>query len=195
MKSIRKFHYILVFDDLMSQATESPVLSLLLTQGRHRNASVILQLQNMFPQGKFHTDISRNAHKIKYMVLFRSPSDRKQIGIIAERIFDKNRTTFMSAYSKETEKPYGYLLVDNLPKTTSDKQVVTDIFGECRCYPNIITQEKTVTPLKTDPSKTEGLKESLKATKPVIQPTTLKQRLEEEHLSVSSKKQRLSAKH
>ena len=42
--------------------------------------------------------------------------------------------------------------------------------------------------------KTEGLKESLKATKPVIQPTTLKQRLEEEHLSVSSKKQRLSAK-
>ena len=57
------------------------------------------------------------------------------------------------------------------------------------------TQEKTVTPLKTDPSKTEGLKESLKATKPVIQPTTLKQRLEEEHLSVSSKKQRLSAKH
>lgn len=34
--------YILVFDDLMSQATESPVLSLLFTQGRHRNASVIL---------------------------------------------------------------------------------------------------------------------------------------------------------
>ena len=185
MKSIRKFHYILVFDDLMSQATESPVLFLLLTQGRHRNASVILLLQNMFPQGKFHTDISRNAHKIKYMVLFRSPSNRKQIGIIAERMFDKNLTTFMSAYTKETEKPYGYLLVDNLPKTTSDKQVVTDIFGECRCYPNIITQEKTVTPLKTDPSKvkdsvlpipkgkTEGLKESLKATKPVIQPTTL----------------------
>lgn len=53
MKSIRKFHYILVFDDLMSQATESPVLFLLLTQGRHRNASVILLLQNMFPQGKF----------------------------------------------------------------------------------------------------------------------------------------------
>lgn len=42
--------------------------------------------------------------------------------------------------------------------------------------------------------KTEGVKESLKPSKPVIQPTTLKQRLEEEHLSVSSKKQRL-AKH
>ena len=107
MKSIRKFHYILVFDDLMSQATESPVLFLLLTQGRHRNASVILLLPNMFPQGKFHTDISRNAHKIKYMVLFRSPSDRKQIGIIAERMFDKNRTTFVSALQKKPKSLMG----------------------------------------------------------------------------------------
>lgn len=33
--------------------------------------------------------------------------------------------------------------------TASDKQVVADIFAECRCInPNIITQEKTVTPLK-----------------------------------------------
>lgn len=68
-----KFHHILVFDDLMSQATESPVLSLLFTQGRHRNASVILLLQNMFPKLKFNTDICRNA---QYLVLFRSPSDR-----------------------------------------------------------------------------------------------------------------------
>ena len=133
----------------MSQAIESPLLSLLLTQGRHRNASVILLLQNMFPKGKFNTNISRNA---QYMVLFRSPSDRKQIGIIAERMFDKNRTTFMSAYTKETEKPHGYLLVDNQPKTTSDNQVVADIFGECRCYPNIVTQDKSVPTLKTDPS-------------------------------------------
>jgi hypothetical protein len=41
-------------------------------QRRHRNASVILLLQNMFPKGKFNTDISRNA---QYLALFRSPSD------------------------------------------------------------------------------------------------------------------------
>ena len=40
-------------------------------------------------------------------------TELKQIGIIAERMFDKNRTTFMSVYTKETEKPYGYLLVDH----------------------------------------------------------------------------------
>ena len=106
----------MVFDDLMSQATDSPVLSKLFTQGRHRNASVILLLQNMFPRGKYNTDISRNA---QYLVLFRSPSDRKQIGIVAERIFTKDRKNFMSAYVKETpEKPYGYILIDNQPKTT-----------------------------------------------------------------------------
>ena len=39
-----EYNNILVFDDLMSQATDSPVLSQLFTQGRHRNASVILLL-------------------------------------------------------------------------------------------------------------------------------------------------------
>ena len=86
-----KCNNILVFDDLMAQATDSPVLSKLFTQGRHRNASVILLLQNMFPKGQFNTDISRNA---QYLVLFRSPSDRKQIDIIAERIFARHDQKF-----------------------------------------------------------------------------------------------------
>ena len=81
-----KFNNVLVFHDLMARAKDSPLVSLLFTQGRYRNASVILLLQNMFPKGKFNTDTSRNA---QYMALFRSPSDRKQIGIIAERMFDK----------------------------------------------------------------------------------------------------------
>ena len=53
----------------------------------------------MFPRGKYNTDISRNA---QYLALFRSPSHRKQIGIIGKRMFDKNRVHFMNAYYKET---------------------------------------------------------------------------------------------
>ena len=134
-----EYNNILVFDDLMSQAIDSPVLSQLFTRGRHRNASLILLLQNMFPKGKYNTDISRNA---QYMVLFRSPSDRKQIDIIAERIFAKDRKNFMSAYAKETAKPYGYVMIDNQSKTTSDKQVVADVFGHCQSYPHISTQSE-----------------------------------------------------
>ena len=132
-----KWNNILVFDDLMTQAMDSSVLSRLFTQGRHRNASVILLLQNMFPKGKFNTDISRNA---QYLVLFRSPSDRKQIDMIAERIFAKDRPNFMSVYGKLTTQPYGYVLIDNQPKTHSQHQVVSHIFETCQCYPTISTQ-------------------------------------------------------
>ena len=115
----------------MAEATDSPVVSRLFTQSRHRNASAILLLQNMFPKWKYNTDISRNA---QYLALFRSPSDRKQIGIIGERMFGKNRVHFTSAFYKKTEKPYGYLLVDNKPGTPADKQILANLFGECYAY-------------------------------------------------------------
>ena len=46
------------------------------------------------------------------MAFFRSPSHRKQIGIIAEREFKKNRLLFMSAYFQETERAFGYIFVN-----------------------------------------------------------------------------------
>ena len=119
-----RYNNIIILDDLMAEATDSPVVSRLFTQGRHRNASVILLLQNMFPKVKYKTDISRNT---QYLALFPSPSDRKQIGIVGERMSDKNRIYFMNAYYKETEKPFGYLLVDNKPSTPGDKEVLGDL--------------------------------------------------------------------
>ena len=62
-----KFNNVLVFDNLMVQTTDSRLVSLLFAQGRHRNATGILLLQNMFPKGKFKMDFSRNA---QYMALF-----------------------------------------------------------------------------------------------------------------------------
>ena len=129
-----KVHNLWVLDDLMEEAVQSPIISQLFTRGRHRNLSVILLLQNMFPKGKFNTNISRNA---LYKVLFRSPGDRKQIDILAERTFAKDRPNFMKAYTKETEKPFGYIILDNHPRTTNDKQVVADVFGDCYAYPHI----------------------------------------------------------
>ena len=158
------YNNILVFDDLMSQAIDSPVLSQLFTQGRHRNASVILLLQNMFPKGKYNTDISRNA---QYMALFRSPSDRKQIGIVAERIFAKDRPKFMSAYVQETAKPHGYVVIDNQPKTSNDKQVVADVFGQCKSYPHISTQPE-ITQATTDVQLLPSVKQ--KVERPVSKP-------------------------
>ena len=64
---INSRYNIIILDDLMAEATDSPVVSRLFTQGRHRNASVILLLQNMFPKGKHNTDISRIENKFELL--------------------------------------------------------------------------------------------------------------------------------
>ena len=141
-------HTILVLDDLMAEAKDSPVVSKLFTQGRHRNASVILLLQNMFPKGKYNTDISRNA---TYKVLFRSPGDRKQIDIMAEQTFAKDRPRFMQAYHRETDRPYGYIVVDNHPRTISEQQIVGNVFGDCYTYPHITSTSPLLQPPRETP--------------------------------------------
>jgi hypothetical protein len=64
----------------------------------------------------------------------------------------------MNAYYKETKKPFGYLLVDNKPDTPADKQVLGDLFGDCRVY-LFATQTKVnntsvkPTPVETKPRR------------------------------------------
>lgn len=126
---------IIVLDDLMGIAVDSPIISKLFTQRkRHRNASIILMLQNAFPKGKHNTIISRNA---QYTALFRSPADRRQIGLIADRVFDQTKPLFMELYNKVTSVPYSYVLIDNKPDTSGDKQVIIDIFGDCRYFAGV----------------------------------------------------------
>ena len=81
---------------------DSPIISKLFTQGRHRNASVILLLQNAFPKGKYHTSISCNA---QYMVLLSCSADRRQMGNIADRILDTNNSAFMEIHNNIMSKP------------------------------------------------------------------------------------------
>lgn len=83
------------------------------------------------------------------MIIFRSPSDRKQVDILADRIFTKHRPKFMDVYERETEKAYGYVLIDNQPGTVKERQVVCEILGNCHAYPNIIQSSvQTMQPTK-----------------------------------------------
>ena len=81
--------------------------------------------------------------------MFRSPSDRKQVDILADRIFVKHRPKFMDVYERETEKAYGYVLIDNQPGTVKERQVACEILGNCHAYPNIIQSSvQTMQPTK-----------------------------------------------
>ena len=42
----------------------------------------------------------------------------------------------MNIYRQETEKPYGYILVDNKPETLAGHQVLSNIFGKTLRYDN-----------------------------------------------------------
>ena len=65
-------------------------------------------------------------------------------------MFDKNRVLFMNAYNKETEKPFGYLLVHNQTGIPPDNQIRLDLFRECYAYHFGVNS--TVEPI---PSKTQ----------------------------------------
>ena len=84
--------------------------------------------------------------------------------IIAEQIFAKDRPKFMSAYMKETEKPYGYIILHNHPKTTSEKQVISNVFGDCYAYPNITKSTHTapkITDVQLKPTVTHKVESPL----------------------------------
>ena len=150
------YNNIFVFDDLMGGAVDSPIISRLFTRGRRRNASFIILPQNMFPKGKFNTDI---AHNTQYIVMFRSPTDREQVDILADCSFAKHRPNFMDVYERETEKPYGYVLIDSQPGTAKEQQVVCDILEGCHSYPKII--QSSVQPPREQSSITQPLRKQI----------------------------------
>ena len=69
-----------------------------------------------------------------YMTLFRSPADREQIKRVGQRMFPKQNDQFMSIYRLETEKPYGYIFIDNKPETMAGHQVLSNLFGKTLRY-------------------------------------------------------------
>ena len=81
------------------------------------------------------------------MALFRCPADRRGIGIMGDRIFDKNKPAFMEIYNNITSKPYSYVIVDNKADTTSRRQVITEVFRDCVCY-NITRAESAMSVTK-----------------------------------------------
>ena len=126
-----KKNTVIILDDLMDEAKNSKLVSKLFTQGRHRNVSVILILQNAFPKGKYNTEIARNA---MYMALFKSPADREQISNLGHKMFEKVNNVFMDIYRHVTGRKYGYIVIDNTPETSSDHQIMGGVFDECKRY-------------------------------------------------------------
>lgn len=121
-------HVLIVLDDVMHQACASPeIMSLFTIQCHHRNASVMILAQNIFPPGRCARTISLNCH---YITLFNTKRDRLQVQTLGKQIFPGQVPYFMDAYRDATAENYGYILCDLHPGTDKTFQLRSRIFPE-----------------------------------------------------------------
>lgn len=124
----KKINNVLIIDDLMSECeNNSEIKQLFAVDSHHSNISVFLISQNIFPKGKCARDISLNAH---YMIIFNSPRDMNQIGVLARQMYPTKSKFFMEAYNDATQKGHGYLFIDLKQKTEEKNRIQTGIIPE-----------------------------------------------------------------
>ena len=115
---------LVIIDDLMNE-TDDTVANLFTKISHHRSVSVIYITQNVFHKGKQSRTISLNAH---YMVLFKSPRDAGQIGVLGRQLYPENSKFLVAAFKDATSTPHSYLLLDLRPETDENYRVRANIF-------------------------------------------------------------------
>lgn len=109
---------LLIIDDQMNDAMKSPLVQSLFIKGvHHKNLSVMLLNQNLYPQGKHGRDIRLNCH---YYIIMKSPTLSSQVSYLGRQIFSNNTTFLSDAYKRATAEPYSYLFI-NLHPLCKDK--------------------------------------------------------------------------
>ena len=117
---------LLILDDQMSEASDTKSLAKLFTKGsQHRNVTILYLVQNMFDQGKSSRTVSLNSH---YTVVFRNLRDQSQFRTMAHQLLPKNSQWLVEAFTEATERPYGYLVINNSPQCDPVFRFRTNIF-------------------------------------------------------------------
>jgi hypothetical protein len=119
---------LLVIDDQMDDVMTNEKMNDLFTKGvHHRNVSVILLQQNVFPQGKYGRTIRLNA---QYLILMRSPMFLSQVMSLGRQLFPGKPQFLLDAYRKATAKPYSFLVVNLHPLCDDQLRVSEQLFSE-----------------------------------------------------------------
>jgi hypothetical protein len=64
-----------------------------------------------------------NAH---YLVLFKNPRDKSQIGVLSRQL---QMPHLLPAFEEATGRPYGYLMVDLSPQTPEELRLRSQLFS------------------------------------------------------------------
>ena len=117
---------LLVIDDQMQAASESPQLSNLFTEGSHHlNLTVVYIVQNLFQKGKGQRTANINTH---YLVIFRNPRDLAGFHYLARQVAPGKSRSLVEVFEEATKKPFGYLCVNCHPLSKRLEKYSTRIF-------------------------------------------------------------------
>ena len=115
-----KSQVLLVFDDLQAAALESKLMcDIAQIYSHHRNASVLLILQNLYAQARQARCIQLSAH---YIIAFRNIRDKAQLAYLSRQIYP-GRTNLLSDVIDDIAKHhrYPYILLDLSPHTENEE--------------------------------------------------------------------------
>ena len=131
-------HKVLILDDMLQTASQSPeVLELFTIHAHHKKSRFFFVVQNLLYQGKHFRTIGLNTH---YFLLMKNPRDNRQLQIIGSQIFGGKTKYFLDAVEKATAKNYSYILIDISPASEPLYRLRTDIFPDQ--LPTIYLPEK-----------------------------------------------------
>ena len=117
-------HCLVVIDDLMERALDSPLVENIFVQGcHHKGLSAVFISQNLYKQGSKARTISLNS---TYLCLFRNLRDQMQIKTLSVQL--GRGAMFVEAYNDATKEPYGYLFCDFSPHTDDETRFRSNIF-------------------------------------------------------------------
>jgi hypothetical protein len=120
---------IIIIDDNMHVMTNDILISDLFTKiSHHKNITVVLILQNLFPKSKYMRDISSNS---TYIVLMSNPRETLQVKTLSTQIDGANQNFILNCYIDATKgKPFSYLFLDFDQSTPDELRVRTNIFPD-----------------------------------------------------------------
>ena len=81
--------------------------------------------QTLFGSAKYHRPISLNSH---YLILFRSPRDKRQIHTLGSQLYPFRGSFFVEAYQRSTRQPYSYLRISLRQEDPEALKLVSGIF-------------------------------------------------------------------
>ena len=119
---------LIIFDDLQEMAhLIEPYFTKYV---HHLEISVIYLTQNLYL--KTNRTITLNS---QYIILFKSPRDKRQIQTLAQQMEPRNSNWVVRSYNDATIKPHSYVLFDFLQTTNEEARVRDGIIPElCTVY-------------------------------------------------------------